>query len=53
MSIIFSFGKSGGFYCHSKRLCLGWMAVTIMLFDIDVLLQSWRELAQIVEGRNQ
>jgi hypothetical protein len=38
MSIIFSLGKWGGFYWHRNhtiRLCLGWVAITVMPTDID------------------
>lgn len=38
MSILFSFGKYGGFYFrwgYTKRLCLGWFAITFCPFDID------------------
>lgn len=41
-SIIFSYGKYGGFYRKSygyfKRICLGWIAFTYIPEDIDVLL---------------
>jgi hypothetical protein len=40
-SLVFSFGKYGGFYYHYKgytaRLCLGWMAITFIPEDIDLL----------------
>lgn len=39
MSFILSFGKYGGFYIKngkiSFRVCLGWMAFTILYEDID------------------
>jgi hypothetical protein len=41
MSIIFSFGKFGGFYYfrgNTIRICIGWMAVTILFKDIDIQL---------------
>jgi len=41
MSIILSFGKFGGFYIHNgftKRICLGWVALTFIPMDIDVIL---------------
>ena len=40
MSLIFSFGKFGGFYFrwgYMKRVCLGWFAITFCPFDIDDL----------------
>ena len=40
MTIIFSFGRYGGFYCSRGRLCLGWMAITVLLFDIDDVLEK-------------
>jgi len=42
MSIIFSIGKWGGVWLHwghTKRLCLGWIALTFCPFDIDVILE--------------
>ena len=41
MSFIFSIGKYGGFY-HlvsktSIRLCLGWVAFTILFVDVDLV----------------
>ena len=41
MSIILSFGKWGGVYAHgghSWRLCLGWVAITLLPEDIDDVL---------------
>ena len=40
MTLMISFGKYGGFYCHNGRLCLGWVAFTFLSFDIDVLLEE-------------
>lgn len=43
MSIILSFGAYGGFYCrwnYSFRLCLGWVALTIIPVDLDTLLSK-------------
>ncbi len=40
MSIVLSFGKYGGFYVYigtGFRLCLGWMALTILPVDMDVI----------------
>jgi hypothetical protein len=39
MTLIISVGRWGGFYCHSHRLCLGWIAFTLYSFDIDDILQ--------------
>ena len=40
-TIALSWGKYGGFYLYrgfSKRLCLGWIALTYVPQDIDVIL---------------
>lgn len=40
MSVILSFGKWGGFYAsrgYTWRVCLGFVALTIIPQDIDVL----------------
>lgn len=47
MTFMLSFGKYGGFYFHadySVRLCLGWVALTIIPADIDPILTEWKEL---------
>lgn len=41
MSIILSIGRYGGVYVvwgWSKRICLGWVALTVIPADIDRLL---------------
>lgn len=38
MTFMFSIGAWGGFYCHSGRLCLGWVALTYLPLDIDDVL---------------
>lgn len=35
LTLIISVGKWGGFYCHSHRLFLGFIAFTLYKFDID------------------
>lgn len=43
MALMLSFGKYGGFYWHkgySKRLCLGWIAITLIPKDIDDILSK-------------
>ncbi len=35
MTFMISIGRYGGFYMHSGRLCLGWVAFTYLAFDID------------------
>jgi hypothetical protein len=50
MSLIVSFGKWGGVYFHHGagiRLCLGWMAITVLFMDIDVLLNEFAKLITI------
>ena len=53
MSIILSIGRWGGVYVfyrdYSIRLCLGWLALTILPEDIDVALDRLR--AQRKEGQ--
>jgi hypothetical protein len=41
MSIILSWGRYGGFYCHSGRLCLGWVAVTVIGREIDDVIEEY------------
>jgi hypothetical protein len=41
-----SFGRYGGFYFHkgnSTRICLGWMAITLFMFDADDRISEWIE----------
>lgn len=43
MTIMFSIGKWGGFYWHrdfSIRLCLGWVAITLLPVDVDEIM-NW------------
>jgi hypothetical protein len=44
-SIVFSFGKWGGFYVFkgktSARLCFGFCAITYFYWDIDNVLAEW------------
>jgi hypothetical protein len=46
MTFIISIGKYGGFYIHSHRVCLGWIAFTFYKFDIDIslkrLIDHWK-----------
>ena len=38
MTISITFGRYGGFYIYwgyTKRICLGWMAITLFPFDLD------------------
>ena len=41
MTIVLSFGRWGGIYTdfgYTWRICLGWVALTLMPFDIDDVL---------------
>lgn len=40
MSFIISVGKYGGFYCCGGRVCLGWIAFTLIPCDIDEIFPS-------------
>ena len=43
MTLAFTIGPWGGFYCYwgfSKRLCLGWVAITFLPVDFDALLED-------------
>lgn len=43
MSLILSIGKWGGIYVHwkfTKRICLGWIAITFLPKDIDEVLNQ-------------
>ena len=48
MSFIFSFGAWGGFWGaaseNSWRLCLGWMAITLLFKDFDYWLLEKLEI---------
>lgn len=40
--LIFSWGKFGGFYFfngYSKRICLGWVAITFIPIEIDEIIK--------------
>ena len=46
VSIILSFGKWGGFYWfngYTKRLCLGWFAITFIPQDYDVMMHKIKD----------
>lgn len=40
-SFIVSMGQYGGFYISPSRLCLGWIAFTVIREDIDGILMEW------------
>lgn len=42
-SFVVSYGVYGGFYIHwryTKRICLGWVAITVIPDDIDNILNQ-------------
>lgn len=44
MSLILSIGKYGGFYIYTKqsfRVCIGWIAITILFEDIDLIITDY------------
>ena len=46
MTILVSFGAYGGFYVrfgYTWRICFGWVAVTVLPFDID---KWWPDLLE-------
>ena len=48
MSVVFSVGKWGGFYVffgYTKRVCLGWFAITFFPRDIDEIFNQCLEKA--------
>jgi len=50
VTIALSFGKYGGFYAHFSgaawRVCLGWMALTVLFMDLDNWLEEWLDRAE-------
>lgn len=50
MTFMLSFGRWGGVYFRhssaSTRLCVGWMAFTLLRLDIDDVLNEWAALAK-------
>lgn len=43
MTLMLTFGKSGGFYIawgYSKRICLWWLAITFIPRDMDQILNT-------------
>ena len=47
MSIVINFGAWGGFYViwgYTKRVCLGWMAITLVPFDVDQVMLKVAEM---------
>lgn len=50
MTFILSFGRWGGFYCHSHRLCLGYAALTVYVADFDPKLDAFMDWME-TQGR--
>jgi hypothetical protein len=51
MTLAISFGPWGGFYRHwgyTKRICLGWVAITYLPVDLDAVIEPWEELHEIL-----
>lgn len=52
MTFTINAGKYGGFYIYSDkyscRLCLGWIAFTIMRYDLDLVLAHLFDMADDV-----
>lgn len=51
-SVLVCFGRYGGFYIApgaSLRIGLGWMAITIVTFDSDVLIEVFLRAAEAEE----
>lgn len=52
-SVIVSVGRYGGFYVHrghTLRICLGWIALTVVPFDIDRVFQEGLAAIKAQEG---
>lgn len=52
-SVIVSIGPYGGFYVHrgnTLRICLGWLALTFVPFDIDRVFQEGIAALKAHEG---
>lgn len=56
MSVILSFGKWGGIYIYhgfSFRVCLGWIALTIIPVDVDELFRPIPLASDAADGAAQ
>ena len=52
MTFMINIGKWGGFYADfsgSWRICLGWVAFTVMFSDIDDRLTEWAAMSDFLE----
>lgn len=45
-TLMFSWGRYGGFCCHSSRLCLGWVAFTFFPHEVDDVLRVGLEVLE-------
>jgi hypothetical protein len=55
MSLVFSIGKWGGIYFHigyTVRVCLGFVAITWLPVDIDLVLEKVANKSDLEEGAN-
>ena len=39
-AFVLSWGRYGGLYVHRRRLCLGWVALTYLPYDLDDWLRA-------------
>lgn len=45
-----SWGPYGGFYLHPRRICLGWVAITLIPdVEIDDMMAAWADRLDILE----
>ena len=47
MTLALTIGKYGGFYIYcdyTLRICLGWIALTFILRDLDEILLDYQEM---------
>jgi hypothetical protein len=40
-TLALSWGRFGGFYLHSHRICVGWVAITYVPVEIDRLMEAY------------
>jgi hypothetical protein len=36
-----SWGRYGGFYVHPRRICAGWVAVTLLPMEVEDLMRAY------------
>jgi hypothetical protein len=42
-TLAISWGRWGGVYVHRRRLCLGWVAITLLPMEIEDLMRAYTE----------